>query len=129
MLPASTGRQRVVMPASLKKIGPVVPPPPPVPPAMQVLVLRSQLLPGTGQSSGETHCTQAPLGKTVGSQAGVVPVQPALTVQTTHLPRPPLEIVWQIGVGPLQPRVSVQILQLLVAGSQTGVVPVQLAVQ
>ena len=104
MVPASTPMQRVVWPASLKNSGglllpvpppvPVPPPaPPPLPGAAQVLVLSSHRLPGTGQSEGETHCTQAPLGKTVGSHAGVVPLQPEFTVQTTHLPRPPLEIV------------------------------------
>jgi hypothetical protein len=38
-------------------------------------------------------------------------------------------MVWQIGVLPPQPVLSVQILQLLVEGSQTGVVPEQVTVQ
>jgi hypothetical protein len=37
--------------------------------------------------------------------------------------------VWQIGVAPLQPSESVQILHVSVAGSHTGVVPLHAGLQ
>lgn len=105
--PASSGRQREVIPASSKTgiplpppappprtavpppTPPEPPPPPPAPPpepsATHVWVASSHALPGTGQSSAERQATHTPVE---GSQAGLRPEQCVLSKHTTHMPPP-----------------------------------------